>query len=92
MENECKKWGFRGNEELNAASAMSIRSVLYKLIDNISGNEGKRTIHLALGDPSVFPCFRTTPLAENAIVDAVRSAQFNCYPPAVGILPARRYV
>ncbi|KAK7852432.1 s-alkyl-thiohydroximate lyase sur1 [Quercus suber] len=47
-------------------------------------------VPLGHGDPSPFPCFRTAVLAEDAIVDAVRSAKFNSYPPTmVGLLPAR---
>ncbi|KAA8526347.1 hypothetical protein F0562_008450 [Nyssa sinensis] len=40
----------------------------------------------------MFPCFRTTHIAEEAIADALRSAKFNCYAPTVGILPARRAI
>ncbi|XP_065632263.1 probable aminotransferase TAT2 [Quercus suber] len=93
MENECKKWGFQGNEELNAVSAMTIRGVLTKLWENLDGNNGKPIINIGHGDPSKFPCFRTTPIVENAIVNAIRSAEFSCYfTTAVGLLPARRAI
>ncbi|KAF5480047.1 hypothetical protein F2P56_000822 [Juglans regia] len=93
MGSEGEKWGFQGNEEVNAASGMTIQGVLVKLMENLKAvNEGKPTIHLGHGDPSAFPCFRSDTSSENAIVDALRSSEFNCYPPAGGILSARRAI
>ena len=84
-----KKWGFRGNRELSAAS-VSVRGVLNKLVENINKDDQRPIITLARTDPSVFPCFRTTPFAIDAIADAVRSFQFNGYPPTVGVSSARK--
>ena len=92
MENGSKKrWGFQGNQELNMAAAVTIRGVLGKVLSNLSEEDNRPVIPLGHGDPSAFPCFRTTPVAEDAIADAVRSAKFNSYAPTVGLLPARRY-
>ena len=92
MENGSKKrWGFQGNQELKKAAAITIRGVLSTLLSNLSEEDQRPVIPLGHGDPSAFPCFRTTPVAEDAIVDAVRSANFNSYAPTVGLLPARRY-
>ncbi|KAJ0872502.1 putative CHASE domain, pyridoxal phosphate-dependent transferase, major domain-containing protein [Helianthus annuus] len=49
-------------------------------------------IPLGHGDPSAFPCFRTTKVTEDDVVESLRSANFNGYCPTVGILPARRVV
>ncbi|KAL6330382.1 hypothetical protein AAG906_040311 [Vitis piasezkii] len=93
MENGSKKrWGFQGNQELNMAAAVTIRGVLGKVMSNLSEEDNRPVIPLGHGDPSAFPCFRTTPVAEDAIADAVRSAKFNSYAPTVGLLPARRAV
>ncbi|XP_048127033.1 probable aminotransferase TAT2 [Rhodamnia argentea] len=92
MENGAPAWKFRGDEELTAASAITVRGILYQLMDNLNKDDDRVVVPLGHGDPSHFPCFRTTPVAEDAIVDAVRSAKFNCYGPTVGILPARRAV
>ncbi|XP_059659814.1 nicotianamine aminotransferase 1-like [Cornus florida] len=92
MENGWKKWGFQGNEELNMASALTIRGILTTLMENLNESDDRPPIALGQGDPSVFPCFQTTPVDEDSIVDAVRSAKFNCYAPVVGILPARRSI
>ncbi|RVW46778.1 Tyrosine aminotransferase [Vitis vinifera] len=90
MENGSKKrWGFQGNQELNMAAAVTIRGVLGKVMSNLSEEDNRPVIPLGHGDPSAFPCFRTTPVAEDAIADAVRSAKFNSYAPTVGLLPAR---
>ena len=86
-----KRWGFQGNEELDKAASITIRGVLNKVMSNLNPQDHRPVIPLGHGDPSAFSCFRTTPIAEDAIVDALRSRKFNSYAPAVGILPARRY-
>ncbi|PSS05693.1 Tyrosine aminotransferase [Actinidia chinensis var. chinensis] len=91
MENgtAAEKWQFRGNEVLKTASAITIRGVLNEVMDNIEESGPRPIIPLGHGDPSAFPCFRTVQIAEEAIVDAARSAQFNGYASPVGIPPAR---
>ncbi|CAL5406581.1 unnamed protein product [Camellia sinensis] len=85
-EEQSTKWRFKGSEELIKASAFTIKGVVSK---NLSEDDNRPVIHLGHGDPSASRCFLTTPIAEDAIVEAVRSAQFNSYAPNVGILPAR---
>ncbi|XP_028058388.1 tyrosine aminotransferase-like [Camellia sinensis] len=93
MENGlAERWGFRGSELVNKASAISIRSVLNEVMQNMDEEDLRPTIPLGHGDPSAFPSFRTTPIAEDAVSDALRSAKFNGYAPTVGILPARRAI
>lgn len=85
-----KKWGFRANPGLNMKSDITVRSVLYMLMSKLNQSDTRPVIPLGHGDPSAFPCFRTSQVAEDAIVDSIRSAKFNGYGPTVGILPARR--
>ncbi|EXC11454.1 hypothetical protein L484_000738 [Morus notabilis] len=71
--------------EPERASAMSIRAVLYMIRANL--DDRKPPVPLGHGDPSAFPRFRTPTVAEDAIVDALRSANFNHYSsPANGFL------
>ncbi|XP_009629469.1 putative aminotransferase TAT2 [Nicotiana tabacum] len=92
MENKLAKWGFN-NGDLKEKSLLSIRSVLETIMENLKEeNERKSVIHLGRGDPSAIPCFRTSPVAENALFSAVRSAKFNGYAPAVGLYSARRSI
>lgn len=92
MENGSKKWGFQSNKILNtSAKYMTVRGALDALMANLNKQDQRPLIPLGNGDPSTFPCFRTTSVAEDAIVDALKSAKYNCYAPTVGILPARRY-
>lgn len=86
-----RKWNFKENEKLVSVSEHTVRSVLNKLSSCIDPDDTRPVIPLGHGDPSAFSCFRTTPIAEDAISDAVRSAKFNGYSSTVGILPARRY-
>ncbi|KAF7805964.1 tyrosine aminotransferase-like [Senna tora] len=83
-----------GNEKVNAASSISIRKTLMSLIESVSKDDiQSKMIPLGHGDPSAFPCFRTTASAQRAIVQAVNSANYNSYcPNPQGLLPARRAV
>ncbi|KAL4620453.1 hypothetical protein ACB092_06G155200 [Castanea dentata] len=90
-----ERWNFGANREVMIApSGTTVRGVLKKIMENLDKDDPSRpTVPLGHGDPSPFPCFRTTVLAEDAIVDAVRSAEFNSYPPTMlGHLPARRAI
>lgn len=89
MEKKLCKWGFN-NGDLKEKSLFSIRSVLERIMENLNEEDERVLIHLGLGDPSSVPCFRTSPVVEDAIYGAVRSAKFNGYAPAVGIYSARR--
>lgn len=91
-ENGAKKWQFGLNEALAVAGNLSIRGTLSKVISCVEEVGPKPMVSFGNGDPSLFPCFHTTPIAEDAIVEAVRSAKHNHYSPFVGLLPARRYV
>ncbi|KAI4333934.1 hypothetical protein L6164_018683 [Bauhinia variegata] len=85
-------WRFGENEQVLAASKISVRGVLYSLMDCLNKEDERGSIPLGHGDPSAFPCFRTTPVAEQAVIHALTSARYNSYCPSVGILPARRAV
>jgi tyrosine aminotransferase len=91
VENGVGRWRFGPNETLAVAGSKSIRGTLSKVISCVDESGPKPLVSFGNGDPSVFPCFHTTPFAEDAIIEAVRSAKHNHYPPFVGLLPARRY-
>ncbi|KAI3515476.1 hypothetical protein L1887_14372 [Cichorium endivia] len=87
---EKQEWGFKENHELHTAAGFTIRNILQAIKGNIDETKtGKTLIHLGHGDPSAYPCFRTSAIVEDALVEATRSAKFNCYPLGVGIEPAR---
>ncbi|KAI3722461.1 hypothetical protein L2E82_33499 [Cichorium intybus] len=86
-----KRWGFQGNPELHAPAEITIRGVPTMLLSKLNQSDTRPVIPLGHGDPSSFPCFRTSPIAEDAIIDALRSSKFNGYSSTVGIPPARKY-
>ncbi|KAK6919102.1 Aminotransferase, class I/classII [Dillenia turbinata] len=92
MENGVVKWRFKGRQELIDASAGTVRAVCDAVVSNLNPSDERPVIALGYGDPSSFPSYRTSPIAEDAVVDSVRSAKFNSYNSTVGILPARRAV
>lgn len=70
---------------------LTVRTVRTMLANCIDESDKRLTIPLAHGDPSAFPCFQTSRAAEDAVVDAVRSAKFNGYSSSTGLVQARRY-
>ncbi|KAI3515475.1 hypothetical protein L1887_14371 [Cichorium endivia] len=87
---ERQEWGFKENQELHAAAAFTIRNILEAIMGNIDETAtGKQMIHLGHGDPSIYPCFQTSPILETALLESIRSTNFNGYPPGVGINFAR---
>ncbi|KAL4205103.1 hypothetical protein AMTRI_Chr01g135540 [Amborella trichopoda] len=101
-EEENTEWKFIPNKKLLKGAERNVRAYLLMIISNLatpirnlSQEEGENTrpvIHMGHGDPSSFPCFRTTPVAEDSLIDSIRSAKFNCYSPSNGMLPAREAV
>lgn len=89
MEN-AEDWNITPNQKLLSGFPQTIRGVFDTIMASIDGRDHRPTISLALGDPSAFPSFHTTPIAVDAIISALRSANYNFYTPPVGILPARR--
>ncbi|CAK7322718.1 unnamed protein product [Dovyalis caffra] len=81
-----------GTDVIKPAPPTSIDDVVYFLTENMNEGDHRPAISFGFGDPSGFDCFRTTPIAEDAMVEAVRSAKFNSYASTGGILPARRAV
>ncbi|KAL4569924.1 hypothetical protein LXL04_025571 [Taraxacum kok-saghyz] len=87
-----KEWKFKENQNLKTASAFSIKRVLDDVKNNVNPSDERPVIPFSHGDPSSFSCFRTTQVAEDAVVDALCSANFNGYAPKGGALQARRAI
>lgn len=87
------QWRFAApNPTLAAAGERSIQKALLQVHACLDERGPRPVIPLSHGDPSSAPSFRTAPEAEEALVAAVRSGEYNGYPtPATG-LPARRAV
>ncbi|KAK4486951.1 hypothetical protein RD792_006266 [Penstemon davidsonii] len=88
MEKRLENFGFKNQKEPNP----TIRDILETIKENLNKNDERPIIHLGHGDPSSYPSFRTTPLAQEAVISALRSSQFNGYAPAAGIPAARRAI
>jgi len=88
MEGKLKKFGFEDSEKIKKAPpSYSIIGVSF--LNEITNKDDHRpAISLGLGDPSHFKCFRTTAIAEDAVIEAIRSAKFNSYAPTGGIFAA----
>nr|XP_043626748.1 probable aminotransferase TAT2 [Erigeron canadensis] len=89
-----QEWGFKENHEVQAAAAITMKNILEAIISQTDDTilATKPLIHLGHGDPSVYPCFRTSNVVEDALVESLQSTKFNCYAPNLGINPARRAI
>ncbi|KAG6419489.1 hypothetical protein SASPL_121711 [Salvia splendens] len=85
-------WRFGGNSKVIGAGAMTLRGMMDGVVKNLDENYGKSVIHLSQRDPSAFPSFRTSVFAEEAVSNALRSANFNGYSSTAGLPAARMYI
>ncbi|KAL6975430.1 tyrosine transaminase [Sarracenia purpurea var. burkii] len=92
MENGTKKWGggvANGGQDVGMPTNATIKGILASLMATVDGSDGRRVISLGIGDPTVYSCFKTTAVAEEAIVDTLRSQKFNGYAPTSGLPQTR---
>ncbi|XP_010537035.1 PREDICTED: probable aminotransferase TAT2 [Tarenaya hassleriana] len=81
-------------ESNGATNTITIKGILSLLMQSIEEEDKspKRVISLGMGDPSAYSCFRTTPVAQQAVSDALLSHDFHGYAPTVGLPQARRAI
>ncbi|KAM0911512.1 hypothetical protein ACQ4PT_013428 [Festuca glaucescens] len=88
-----KTWRFAcPNTAVAAAGEKSIQRYLLQLHACLDERGPRPVIPLSHGDLSSSPSFRTAPEAEEAVVAAVRSGEYNGYSSPTMALPARRAV
>ncbi|XP_028055320.1 probable aminotransferase TAT2 isoform X2 [Camellia sinensis] len=89
MENGGKKLNNGSSQQFETPTNITIKGILGLLMANIDSNDERRIISLGMGDPSAYSCFHTTVVAEEAVVDSLRSEKFNGYSPTVGLPQTR---
>uniref|UniRef100_A0A7N0ULS7 Aminotransferase class I/classII large domain-containing protein n=1 Tax=Kalanchoe fedtschenkoi TaxID=63787 RepID=A0A7N0ULS7_KALFE len=80
----------RRHRNLSPGADITVKGVLFKILANLNKDDPRSLIPLGHGDPSHFPCFRTTPHADDAVIQSIKSAKFNCYCPTISLPIARR--
>lgn len=78
-----------GHSETETPTNITIKGILGLLMSNVNGNDERGVISLGMGDPTAFSCFRTTAVAEDALIHSLRSQKFNGYSPTVGLPQTR---
>ncbi|KZV36349.1 hypothetical protein F511_03790 [Dorcoceras hygrometricum] len=86
-----KKQSLHGGDETESPQTITIKGILGLLMESIDCDD-KQVISLGIGDPTVHSCFRTTVEAQEAAVDALRSAKFNGYSPTAGLPQTREAI
>lgn len=80
-----------GGREIEAPNNITIKGIIGLLMASTDAkDDSKKVISLGIGDPTAYSCFYTTSAAQEAVVDALRSAKFNGYSPTVGLPQTRK--
>ena len=82
--------GTTRSHEVETSNTITIKGILSLLMQSIDERVGRSVISLGMGDPSAYSCFHTTPVAQEAVVDALQCDKFNGYSPTVGLPQTRR--
>lgn len=72
--------------QFDTPSTITIKGILGLLMANV---DESRLISLGMGDPTAFSCFRTTAVAQDSVIDSIRSHKFNGYSPTIGLPQTR---
>ncbi|KAL6507437.1 zinc-finger protein [Orobanche gracilis] len=86
MESKLARWGFKNGKE----SGVTNRKLIRRIRGNLNKYDEREIINLGNGDPTPYPSFKTTPVAEEALLEALRSSAFNGYPPPNVLSATRR--
>ncbi|EEF39128.1 probable aminotransferase TAT2 [Ricinus communis] len=78
--------------EVETPKNITIKGILSLLMENIDEKAGRSVISLGIGDPTAYSCFHTTPVAQEAVVNALQCDKFNGYAPTVGLPQTRRAI
>ncbi|XP_047939760.1 probable aminotransferase TAT2 [Salvia hispanica] len=90
MESKLVKWGLKNEKE--GGVSVTNRDLIKKISENLNKNDPRSIINLGNGDPTPFPSFKTTLVAEEALLNSLHSNSFNGYPHPYGVSTARRAV
>ncbi|MED6168391.1 hypothetical protein PIB30_011282 [Stylosanthes scabra] len=86
------------NYESKATSTITIKGILSLLMQSIDDekndveNNKKRVISLGMGDPTLYSCFHTTTVCEEAVADTLLSHKFHGYAPTTGLPQTRQEI
>ncbi|PON39015.1 LOW QUALITY PROTEIN: Tyrosine/nicotianamine aminotransferase [Parasponia andersonii] len=78
--------------EADAPATITIKGILGLLMESIDESEGKKVISLGMGDPTAYSCFHTPQVAQDSVLHALQSHNFNGYAPTAGLPQTRRAV
>ncbi|KAL2523556.1 putative aminotransferase TAT2 [Abeliophyllum distichum] len=87
-----EKQNFGGGQEIETPNNITIKGIIGLLMGSTDRNDNRKVISLGIGDPTAHSCFHTTAVAQEAVVESLRSAKFNGYSPTAGLPQARKAI
>ncbi|KAL8512240.1 hypothetical protein ACS0TY_018623 [Phlomoides rotata] len=78
-------------QEMEAPNNITIKGML-GLLSDAADEGGKKLISLGIGDPTAYSCFYTCSAAQQPLLNALNSRNFNGYSPTVGLPQTRMAV
>ncbi|KAK9676839.1 hypothetical protein RND81_11G105000 [Saponaria officinalis] len=93
--NGTKEWKFNKKCEKSVTSGapkLTVRAAMAMLREQFNANDHRSVVPMGQGDPSPFQCFHPPAVAEDAVVDALRSTRFNGYVSSNGLPAAKKAV
>ncbi|CAH9104472.1 unnamed protein product [Cuscuta epithymum] len=77
----------------NNLPEITLDGIMEMLMKKVEANEdGKKVIPLGLCDPTVYSCFHSPALAQQAVSETLFSGKFNGYAPTAGLPQAREAI
>ncbi|VFQ79218.1 unnamed protein product [Cuscuta campestris] len=80
------------NPEIETPTNITIKGIIGLLLETVKSDDGKKAISLGMGDPTVYSCFTSPPLAHQAVAETLCSYKFNGYSPTVGLPQTRKAI
>ncbi|GAB2277984.1 hypothetical protein Dimus_012685 [Dionaea muscipula] len=79
-------------QQIDVRQSITIKGIIGLIMSYVDEGDKRKLISLGMGDPTVYTCFTTTQVAQEAVSDTLSSNKFNGYAPTTGLPQTRRAI